>query len=265
MSDSKNVNSRSGISEQSDDDVATTAMKNSDGPNNDSKGIWPWLTGLPRRLYDWVLAWAPTPYAVPALFLLAFAESSFFPIPPDVLLIAMCIGTVQTSYRFASWCALGSIVGGIAGYGIGYFLWENEGVRTFFYDYIPGVSPTSVESVRELYKNWDFWIVFAAAFTPIPFKVITILAGVCTINFPMFVIASAIGRSARFFLVAWLFKRYGPGMKEFIEKRFALVTTVGTIVLIGGFASLKLLLHKDTPAENESATPPGIERPNDQK
>jgi membrane protein YqaA with SNARE-associated domain len=180
---------------------------------------------------------------LPALFLLAFAESSFFPIPPDVLLIAMCIGTVAKSYRFALWCSLGSIVGGMAGYGIGYFLWENEGVKSFFYDYVPGVSAASVDSVRQLYTDWDFWIVFAAAFTPIPYKVITILAGVCAINFPMFVIASAVGRSARFFLVAWLFKRYGPSMKDFIEKRFALVTTVGTVVLIGGFVAIKYLLH----------------------
>jgi len=204
---------------------------------------WRWTTSLPRRSYDWVLSWAPTPYAVPALFLLAFAESSFFPVPPDVLLVAMCIGTVAKSYRFAFWCAIGSVVGGMAGYGIGYFLWDNDSVRGFFYDYIPGVNPDSVESVRSLYSEWDFWIVFAAAFTPIPYKVITILAGVCAINFPMFVVASAVGRSARFFLVAWLFKRYGPGMKDFIEKRFALVTTVGTVVLIGGFVAIKYLLH----------------------
>ena len=219
-------------------------------------GLWATITGIPRRMYDWVLSWAPTPYAVPALFLLAFAESSFFPIPPDVLLIAMCIGTVQKSYRFATWCAIGSIVGGI-----GYYLWENDGVRSFFYDYIPGVSPGSVEKVRGLYTDWDFWIVFAAAFTPIPYKVITILAGVCAINFPMFVIASAVGRSARFFLVAWLFKRYGPGMKEFIEKRFALVTTAGTIVLIGGFVLVKVLLPSHDNEKGEGITPPGVEQP----
>lgn len=204
---------------------------------------WRWFVTLPRRTYDWVLSWAETPYALPALFLLALAESSFFPIPPDVLLVAMCIGTVSRSYRFATWCAIGSIVGGMIGYGIGFFLWEAEGVKSFFFDYVPGVSEVSVDKVSALYKEWDFWIVFAAAFTPIPYKVITILAGVCAINFPMFVIASAVGRSARFFLVAWLFKRYGPTMKDFIEKRFALVTTVGTVVLIGGFVAIKYLLH----------------------
>ena len=198
--------------------------------------------GPARRLYDWVLSWAETPYAVPALFLLAFAESSFFPIPPDVLLVAMCIGSVTKSYRYAWWCAVGSVVGGIAGYGIGYFLWETEGVQQFFFDYVPGVSPGSVAKVSALYDSWSFWIVFAAAFTPIPYKVITILAGVCAINFPMFVIGSAVGRSARFFLVAWLFRKFGPGIKDFVERRFALVTVLGTALLVGGFAAIKLLL-----------------------
>lgn len=196
-----------------------------------------------RRLYDWVIGWADTPFAVPALFLLAFAESSFFPIPPDVLLVAMCIGSVQKSYRYASWCAIGSVIGGAAGYAIGFYFWELDGVQQFFFDYIPGVSPESVERVSGLYDDWSFWIVFAAAFTPIPYKVITILAGVCAINFPMFLVGSAVGRSARFFLVAWLFRRFGPGIKDFIEKRFALVTLLGTLLLVGGFAAVKLLLH----------------------
>ena len=196
-----------------------------------------------RRLYDWVIGWAETRYAIPALFVLAFAESSFFPIPPDVLMIAMCIGCVQRSYRYATWCAIGSILGGAAGYAIGFYFWELEGVQRFFFDYIPGVSPESVDKVGGLYERWNFWIVFAAAFTPIPYKVITILAGVFAINFPMFLLGSAVGRSARFFLVAWLFKRFGPGIKDFIEKRFALVTLLGTVLLVGGFVAIKFLLH----------------------
>ena len=202
--------------------------------------------GPVRRLYDWVIGWADTRFAVPALFLLAFAESSFFPIPPDVLLVAMCIGSVQKSYRYASWCAIGSVIGGAAGYAIGFYFWELEGVQQFFFDYIPGVGPESVERVSGLYDDWSFWIVFAAAFTPIPYKVITILAGVCAINFPMFLVGSAVGRSARFFLVAWLFRRFGPGIKDFIERRFALVTLVGAVVFVGGFVAVKLLLHSDS-------------------
>lgn len=195
--------------------------------------------GLVRRLYDWVLHWADTPYAVPALFLLSFAESSFFPIPPDVLLIALCIGEVQKSYRFALWCSIASVLGGIAGYGIGMFLWEIEAVQQFFYTWVPGVNAKSVAKVSSLYEQYNFWVVFVAAFTPIPYKVITILAGVCAIHFPMFVLASAIGRSARFFLVAWLFRKYGPTIKDFIERRFALVTIAIAVVGILGFVALK--------------------------
>jgi membrane protein YqaA with SNARE-associated domain len=195
--------------------------------------------GLVRRLYDWVLHWANTPYAVPALFVLAFAESSFFPIPPDVLLIAMCIGHVEKSYRFAFWCSVGSVLGGMAGYAIGAFFWDIEGVRQFFY-LIPGINDANMAKVSGWYDQYDFWIVFVAAFTPIPYKVITILAGVCSIHFPMFVLASAVGRSARFFLVAWLFRHYGPPIKDFIEKRFALVTFLGALLLVGGFAAIKL-------------------------
>jgi len=195
-----------------------------------------------RRLYDWVLHWAGTPYAIPALFVLSFAESSFFPIPPDVLLIALCIGTVQKSYRFAFWCSIGSVLGGMAGYAIGAFLWDVAWIREFFYTWIPGVNEKNVARVSGLYEEWNFWIVFAAAFTPIPYKVITILAGVCGINFPMFVLASAVGRSARFFLVAWLFKRFGPPIKDFIERRFALVTLAGLALGIGGFVAVKFLL-----------------------
>jgi len=195
-----------------------------------------------RRLYEWVLHWAYTPYAVPALFLLSFAESSFFPIPPDVLLIALCIGEVQKSYRFALWCSIASVLGGMAGYGIGAFLWDLEAVRGFFYTWIPGVNEHSIERVGALYDEWNFWVVFAAAFTPIPYKVFTILAGVFGINFAMFVLASGVGRSARFFLVAWLFKTYGPPIKGFIEKRFALVTFAGALLGIGGFVVVKYVL-----------------------
>lgn len=194
-----------------------------------------------RRLYDWVLHWAETPFAVPALFVLAFAESSFFPIPPDVLLIAMCIGQVQRSYRFALWCSIGSVLGGMAGYAIGAFFWHIEGVRDFFY-LIPGINDHNMAKVSVWYEQYNFWIVFVAAFTPIPYKVITILAGVCGINFPMFVLASVIGRSARFFLVAWLFRHYGPPIKDFIEKRFALVTMAGAVLLVGGFVAIKYVM-----------------------
>jgi membrane protein YqaA with SNARE-associated domain len=211
-----------------------------------------------RRLYDWVLHWAETPYALPALFVLSFAESSFFPIPPDVLLIALCIGNVQRGYAFATWCSVASVLGGIAGYGIGMFLWQLDPVSGFFLTYV--FSQDTFDHVGGLYQDYDFWIVFVAAFTPIPYKVITITAGVFATNFPMFVIASVIGRSARFFLVAWLFKRYGPSIKEFIERRFGLVTVVGTLLLVGGFACFKLLTPNQAPA-TPPVSPPGVTTP----
>ena len=213
---------------------------------------------LIRRLYDWVLHWAYTPYAMPALFVLSFAESSFFPIPPDVLLIALCIGNVQRGYRFATWCSIASVLGGIAGYGIGAFLWNVGGVHEFFTTYV--FSQKTFDDVGALYETWNFWIVFVAAFTPIPYKVITITAGVFGVNFGLFVLASAIGRSARFFLVAWLFRRYGPSIKDFIERRFAMVTIVGTVLLFGGFLALKYILpHKaETPAPQ---SPPAVQSP----
>lgn len=187
-----------------------------------------------------MLHWAYTPYAIPALFLLSFAESSFFPIPPDVLLIALCIGNVKGSYRYATWCSIASVLGGMAGYAIGAFLWNQSWVNGFFLTYV--FSQATFDSVGELYKKYDFWIVFVAAFTPIPYKVITITAGVFGTNFLIFVVASVVGRSARFFLVAWLFRTYGPPIKDFIERRFALVTIVGTLMLIGGFVAIKYVL-----------------------
>lgn len=192
-----------------------------------------------RGLYDWVLRWADTPYGMLALLILAFAESSFFPIPPDVLLIALCLGNRQKWLLFAGACSAASVVGGIAGYGIGWGLWAV--VDQFFFSYVPGFTPAAFEKVKELYELYNFWIVFIAAFTPIPFKVITVTAGVFGIHFPLFVIASMVGRSARFLLVAGMLYLFGEPIRDFIDKRFNLLTIVFTILLIGGFVVLKLL------------------------
>ncbi|MCP3177860.1 MAG: YqaA family protein [Desulfuromonadales bacterium] len=195
---------------------------------------------LVRRLYDWVLHWAYTPFGAPALFLLAFAESSFFPIPPDVLLLALCISVPAKSFRFALICSLGSVLGGMGGYGIGMVLWE--GVSGYFYAYVPGFTPQVFHQVQNLFSTYDFWAIFAAGFTPIPYKVFTIGAGVFDINFPVFVLASAVGRSLRFFLVAWLIFRFGPAMRAFIEKYFNLLTIVFVVLLVGGFIVIRHLL-----------------------
>jgi membrane protein YqaA with SNARE-associated domain len=192
-----------------------------------------------RSLYDWVLSWADTRYGVLALFLISFAESSFFPVPPDVLLIALCLGNRLKSYRFALVCSLGSILGGAAGYAIGWGLWA--AVDQLFFSYVPGFTPETFEYVHTLYARYDFWIVFVAAFTPIPYKVITITAGVFGVSFPMFLLATCVGRPARFYLVAILIRLYGEPVRVLIDKHFNFLTITFTILLVGGFAVLKLL------------------------
>ena len=194
-----------------------------------------------RKLYDWVLRWAHTPYGSLALFLIAVAESSVFPIPPDVLLIALCLGHRESWLKFAAICTAGSVIGAAIGYGIGWGLWQ--GVDQFFFDYIPGFTPEAFERVQGVYQTYDVWFVFAAAFTPIPFKVITITAGVFGLNFLVFIIASVVGRAARFVLVAGLLFWYGEPIGHFIDKWFNLLVTVFTILLIGGFYVLKFALH----------------------
>lgn len=192
---------------------------------------------LVRRLYDWVLHWAETPYGGPALFLLALVESSIFPVPPDVLLIALCIALPSGAWRFALLASAGSVVGGLIGYGIGWGAWSV--VDTFFFDYIPGFTPDLFERVQSLFAAYDFWVVFTAGFTPIPYKIITIGSGVFNINLLIFFVASLISRSLRFFLVAWLLYRYGPGIRDFIDRYFNLLSLIFILLLVGGFLLLK--------------------------
>jgi membrane protein YqaA with SNARE-associated domain len=189
-----------------------------------------------RRLYEWVLSLADSPFGVGALFLLALAESSFFPIPPDVLLIALALGTPPASFRFAAWCTLGSVVGGVVGYYIGVMAWKV--VQPMM---IPAIfSQEKFDQVTGLYDEWGVMIVFVAAFTPIPYKVFTIAAGVFGLNLPAFVAASTVGRGARFFLVAALVRRYGEEARAFIDRHFNKLTLVFSVLLVGGFALLKM-------------------------
>lgn len=197
--------------------------------------------GWIRRLYDWVLSWAYTPYALPALVLLSFAESSFFPIPPDVLLLPLCMGYRLRAMRFAAWCTAASVLGGALGYWIGATLWQ-AGVDQFFFQYVPGFTPTVFNHAQDAFERWNFWVVLTAGFTPIPYKVITISAGVFGVDFWIFLIASALGRGARFFLVAWLCARYGAPIREFIEKRLGILSLLFMVLLIGGFVLIKYVL-----------------------
>ncbi len=192
-----------------------------------------------------MLSWGESKYGAIALFLFAFAESIFFPIPPDVLLIALCLGATTKSFKFAALCTLGSICGAIAGYSLGYFLWQNSAgeysdMANWFFAHV--FSEQSFIRVGELYHTYDFWIVFSAGFTPIPYKIITISSGVFDIDFVMFLIASIVSRGARFFIVAGLIWRYGAPIKKFIEKYFNLLALAFTALLIGGFVLIKYLL-----------------------
>jgi len=200
-----------------------------------------------RKLYDWVLHWAETPYGLIALFLLAFAESSIFPIPPDALLIALVLGATSKAFKFALNCTIASVLGALLGYAIGYFLWWGSGnnfssVAIFFFDNVPGFSEKVFWDVKSLYDEFDFWIIFTAGFTPIPYKVITISSGAFDINLIVFAIASVVSRGARFFLVAFLIWKFGPAIKSFIDKYFNWLAIAFTILLIGGFVVIKYLV-----------------------
>jgi membrane protein YqaA with SNARE-associated domain len=193
-----------------------------------------------KKLYDWMLHWADTPYGPVALFLLALAESSFFPIPVDPLLIALCLGAIKKSWRFAFYTSIASVLGGMIGYWIGFGIWE--GVDSFFFKYVPGFSESLFNSVMANFNEYGFWYVFAAGFTPIPYKVFTIASGVFKLNFFLFVTASTISRSLRFFLIAALFRKFGPEIKSFIDKYFNLLAILFFILLLGGFLVIKFIL-----------------------
>ncbi len=182
-----------------------------------------WLHGL----LQWTESWAYSPYGSWALFLLAFAESSFFPIAADVLLIALVLGDPSRWLWFAAVCSLGSVLGGMAGYGIG--IWGGRPVLQRMF------GGPSVERVEELYDRYNAWATGIAGFTPIPYKVFTIAGGVFAVNFRVFVIASALSRSARFFLVAGLIRLFGEPIHAFIEDYLGILSIAFVILLIGGF------------------------------
>ena len=170
--------------------------------------------GFIKKLYDWVLSWAVHPFAVPALFLLAFVESSFFPIPPDVLLIAMALAKPSLSIWYSTVCTAGSVVGAMFGYIIGYAFWQTLG--GYFFEYIPGFTPELFDQICKSYEENSYIIIFSAAFTPIPYKVFTVTAGVSKISILPFIMASIIGRGARFYLVGLLFKYFGATAKNIL-------------------------------------------------
>ena len=201
-----------------------------------------------KKLYNWVLNLSNKKNSKYSLSLLSLSESFFFPIPPDVLLIPLCLGNRDKALYFALLCSVSSIIGGAIGYFIGKSLWwdipgiEYSAIANLFFDYVPGLTNDSFNHIKNLYDTWDFWIVFTAGFTPIPFKLITISSGTFNINFTMFLIASIISRSARFFLLALLISIFGERIRLFIEKYFNLLAILFTVLFIGGFTIIKLIL-----------------------
>jgi len=202
-----------------------------------------------RRLYDWVLSWAETRFGTPALFIIAFMESSFFPVPPDVLQIALSAGKPRRAFWYATVSLIGSVLGACLGFLIGYYLWW--ATQDFFFNYIPGFTEALFDRVSGYYLDNAFLAVFLGAFTPIPYKIFTITAGVCAVklfNVPLwtfiltFIVASILGRGARFYLVAAIMYFFGPVVKSWIDRYFNLLTIVFTLLLIGGIVAIKLVL-----------------------
>ncbi len=192
-----------------------------------------------RKTYDWVMQWSSSPYAGWALFWLALVESSFFPVPPDVLLMAMSLSVPAKAFVYAAISSVGSVLGGMLGYFLGFGFMEALG-RPILDWY--GVMD-KFDKISGFYQEYDAWAVAIAGFTPLPYKVFTIAAGACEINFFIFVLASLLSRSARFFIVAGLNYKFGVPVNVFIEKYFNILTIVFAVLLIGGFVLIKMVLH----------------------
>lgn len=191
-----------------------------------------------RALYDWTLGIAAHRHATRGLAAVSFAESSFFPIPPDVILIPMCVARRDRAFFYAFVCTVASVIGGFFGYAIGYFLYETLGEAIIrFYG-----AGADFAALQAKYDQWGGWIILAKGMTPIPYKILTILSGVLHQNLLVFAVASVAARAMRFFLVAALIWKYGAPIQEFIERRLMLVTFLFLALLIGGFAAIKYLV-----------------------
>jgi membrane protein YqaA with SNARE-associated domain len=191
-----------------------------------------------QRAYGWMMRQARSERAPHALFWVSFIESSFFPIPPDVMLIPMVMANRAKAWTFASIATVGSVIGGVFGYAIGYFVFEQIGLPILnFYG-----KAESFNVFAEWFNRWSVWIIVIKGMTPFPYKVLTITAGFTAMPLLQFMVASVIARSMRFYLVAGLLYFFGEPIREFIERRLTLVTTLFVVLLVGGFLALKFLL-----------------------
>lgn len=188
-----------------------------------------------KRAYDWMMSMAGHAKAQQALFWIAFVESSFFPIPPDVMLVPMVLKNRTRAWRYATTATIGSVLGGMLGYAIGYLLFEYIGqpILAFY-----GQAGKFAE-ISRLFNEWGPWILIAKGWTPFPYKVLTILAGATHMNILAFAAASVVARAMRFYLVAALLHWFGEPVRDFIERRLTLVTTVFVVLLVAGFAAIR--------------------------
>jgi len=188
---------------------------------------------LLRRMYDWCVEIAGTRYAVWVMGAVSFAESSFFPIPPDIMLVPMSLARPDRAYIFALWCTITSVAGGVLGYAIGYLLYDSVGQLLIqLYGYAD-----KMEAFRAAYAEWGAWIILLKGLTPIPYKLVTITSGFAGYSLGLFILFSVITRGLRFFLLAFLLHRYGAQARTIIEERLGFWVTIGAVVLIGGIVA----------------------------
>src|ERR1700687_4648279 len=190
-----------------------------------------------QRLYARTLAIAAGPHALAALLVVSLVESSVFPIPPDLLLIPMILARPREAWRLAAYCTLASVAGGLLGYAIGYFLFDAIGraILEFYH------AMDRYDALKAGFDQWGVWIIILKGMTPIPYKLITIASGVAHFDLGLFIGASIVSRSLRFFLVAALLWQFGDAARRFIERRLTLVTSLFAVELVGGFVGLRYL------------------------
>jgi membrane protein YqaA with SNARE-associated domain len=191
-----------------------------------------------KRAYDWTMRMAAHEKAPQALFWVSFAESSLFPVPPDVMLIPMVLANRAKAWTYAAICTAGSVIGGVVGYAIGYFLYETVGQWVIN---VYGLA-AQAEAYRAAYQEWGLWIILIKGLTPIPYKLVTIASGAAAFDVWVFIAASILTRGARFLLVAALLYWLGEPIREFIERRLTLVTTTFLVFLVGGFVVVRYLI-----------------------
>ncbi len=189
-----------------------------------------------RALYDWTMGLAASRHATSALAVVSFLESSVFPIPPDVVLAPMVLAKPEKAYTYAGICTVASVIGGILGYAIGYYLSDLGESLLALMGHAGGL-----ETFRRWYAEWGVWVILIKGATPIPYKLVTIASGLAAFNFPVFVAASIVTRGIRFFLVAIVLKRYGPAILEVVERRLYLTTTIVVALVVAGFLALRYL------------------------